>query len=248
MQIIVNTLATKYADEGSGITLLLLHGWGDSLHTFDALAREMPGFRIVRLDLPGFGGSEKPNSVWGVAEYALFVQAFCKKLRVEPQVLIGHSFGGRVIIKGAGEGILSPQKIILIASAGVAKKKTLKNILLMSFAKVGKLITLVPPFSLYRQTIRKKLYGAIGSDYFAAGSMGPTFIKVVTEDLLEYAKKIRIPALLIWGSDDRSTPLLDGKKINEAIIGSALEVITGATHFVHQERPQEVAALIQSFL
>jgi len=248
MQTIVDNLAIQYADEGSGPAILMLHGWGDNLHTFDAIARELSGFRIVRLDLPGFGGSEKPTGTWGVVEYARFVQAFCKRLQVDPATLIGHSFGGRVIIKGVGAGIFAPQKIVLIASAGIAHQRTLKNTLLMLAAKVGKMLTLIPPFSMYRQQIRKKLYGSIGSDYFAAGSMKHIFLKVVAEDLLAYARKIRVPALLIWGTEDRSTPLDDGEKIRDAIADSRLEVLHGATHFVHQERPKEVATLIRTFL
>ena len=248
MQTIVDNLAVEYADEGQGPVLLLLHGWGDTLHTWDAIVRGLQGFRIVRLDMPGFGGSEKPHEVWGVVEYARFVESFCKKLQIEPHALVGHSFGGRVIIKGVGVGIFTPQKVILIASAGVAKQRTLKNIALMAAAKVGKAVTLIPPFSLYRQKIRKKLYGSISSDYFAASSMSHIFLKVVKEDLLAYAAKIRLPTLLIWGSDDTQTPLADGEKIRDAIRDSRLEVLNGATHFVHQERAQEVAQLIQGFL
>lgn len=248
MKTIVDDLAIEYADEGAGKPLLMLHGWGDNLHTFDSIVRELSGCRIVRPDLPGFGGSERPAETWGVIEYARFVEAFCKKLELEPAVLVGHSFGGRIIIKGTGTGVFSPQKIALIASAGVAKERTLKSFALTTAAKVGKALTLVPPFSLYRQQIRKRLYGAIGSDYFAAGSMRPIFLKVVKEDLLEYAAKIRAPALLIWGSADRSTPLADGEMIRDAIADSRLEVLTGATHFVHQERSREVAALIKDFV
>ena len=248
MKTIVNNLATEYLDEGNGPTILMLHGWADNLHTFDALVRELLEYRIVRLDMPGFGASERPKETWGVVEYARFVQSFIKKLQIEPQVLVGHSFGGRVIIKGVGTGIFTPEKIILIASAGIARKRTIKSLLLRTAAKIGKALTHIPPLSLYRQQIRKKLHASIGSDYFASGSMKDIFLKVICEDLLPYARKILIPTLLIWGSNDESTPLSDGETIRDAIRGAELEVIPGATHFVHQERPQEVANLIKGFI
>lgn len=248
MKTVVNSLVIEYTDEGNGPTVLMLHGWADNLHTFDALIPALQGYRIVRLDLPGFGNSERSKDTWGVIEYARFVQFFCKKIQAEPQILIGHSFGGRIIIKGVGTGVFTPQKIVLIASAGIARKTTLKSLLLRTLAKIGKALTLIPPFSLYRQQIRKNLYATLGSDYFAVGSMRDIFLKVVREDLVEYARQIRVPTLLIWGSEDTSTPLSDGEKIRDAIRLSELQIIHRATHFVHQEKPHEVATLIREFI
>ena len=248
MKTIVTNLAIEYTDEGQGPTLLMLHGWGDNLHTFDALVRELPEYRIVRVDMPGFGNSERAPETWGVVEYARFIESFIKKVQIEPRAVVGHSFGGRVILKGVGTSIFAPEKIVLVASAGVARKTTLKHLVLRLFAKLGKALTLIPPFSIYRLQIRKKLYGSIGSDYFAAGSMRDVFLKVVKEDLLQYAREIRVPALLVWGDQDTQTPLSDGEKIRDAIRESQLEVIIGATHFVHQEKPHEVAALIKEFV
>src|SRR3990167_9466285 len=155
MKIIIDNLAIEYTDEGVGPTLLMFHGWGDNLHTFDAIVQELSGYRIVRLDLPGFCRSERAEETWGVIEYARFVESFIKKIQIEPHTLIGHSFGGRIIIKGVGVGIFSPQKIVLIASAGVARKRTLKSMFFRMLAKLGKALTLIPPLSLYRGQIRK---------------------------------------------------------------------------------------------
>ncbi len=248
MQTVVDNLAIEYTDQGTGPVVLMLHGWGDNLHTFDPLLQYISKYRVVRLDLPGFGNSLRSEDTWGVVEYARFVQSFIKKLQIDPQVVVGHSFGGRVIIKGVGVGIFAPQKIVLIASAGVARKTTIKSLVLRLFAKIGKALTLIPPLSIYRQQLRKKLYGAIGSDYFAAGAMRDVFLKVVREDLVHYARQIRVPTLLIWGSEDTATPLTEGETIRDAIRQSELEVIQGATHFVHQEKPHEVAALIREFI
>ena len=248
METIVDNLYVRYTEEGSGPTILMLHGWADTMHTFDVITRELSGYRIVRLDLPGFGASERPKETWGVEEYARFTLAFCKKLECEPDVLVGHSFGGRIIIKGVGEGLLQPEKVILIASAGIAKEKTWRNDVLRIIARFGKAATSIPPLSRARQKIRRKLYTIIGSDYFASGSMRDIFLKVISEDLLQYARKIKVPTLLIWGRDDASTSLESGEKIHAAIAGSQLKIIDDAGHFVHQERWQEVAELIKNFI
>lgn len=249
MKILVNNLAVEYADEGNGPSLLLLHGWEDSLHTFDTLLRGLSSaFRVIRLDLPGFGGSEMSKEPWGVGEYAQFVKAFIDKIGISVDVLIGHSFGGRIAIKGVGTGNLQPRKIVLIGSAGIAKRKTARNQLFKIIAKLGK-IAIFPLPSGVREELRRKLYKKAGNDdYLQAGAMKETFLKVIEEDLTHASRKMNVPTLLIWGEEDTETPLSDGKRLNTLIPGSTLEVIKGASHFVYQEKADKVAALITSFV
>ncbi len=161
---------------------------------------------------------------------------------------MGHSFGGRVAIKGVGSGVLKPKKLVLIAAAGLAKRRTLKNHILAGFAKAGRVITSIPPLSFWQNTLRRKLYGALGSDYFSAGSLKETFKKVVSEDLSEHAARIKIPTLLIWGRDDASTPLSQAERIHDHIEHSQLDIVIGAGHFVHKEKPADVAKFITAFL
>ncbi|MCR4325800.1 MAG: alpha/beta hydrolase [Patescibacteria group bacterium] len=250
MKMIVNNLATEYTDEGRGPALLMLPGWMNDIHNFDALASRLStDFRVVRLDLPGFGGgTEAPPDTWGVSEYASFTKAFIEKIGLESYTLVGHSFGGRVTIKGTGEGVLSPTGIVLIASAGIAKHRTLKNRTLTILAKMGKVALHIPPLSLWRRQLRRKLYTKLKSDYFAAGALSQVYRRTIREDLREYARKIRVPSLLIWGSDDEMVPLSDGRQFNELIAGSKLAVLPGVGHSPHRDRPEEVASLIKEFL
>ncbi len=236
-------------DEGSGPVILLLHGWKSDLHTFDPLISAFTGsFRVVRLDLPGFGGSEVPKDSWGVGEYALFVKAFIHKLGISVDTLVGHSFGGRITLKGVGLGELHPKKVVLIASAGLAKHKTLRNRLFGILAKVGKMLTVLFPAS-FRSSLRHRLYQATGSsDYLNAGVLKETSLKVIREDLSGCARGVEVPTLLIWGENDTATPLSDGKRLAELISGSRLEILEGAGHFVHQERSREVMELIKKFV
>lgn len=248
MKTVVHNIATEYSDAGQGPVLLMLHGWKDSLNTFDDLVKRLPNYRIVRVDMPGFGGTEAPKDAWGVHDYVEFVRAFLEKVNVVPDVIVGHSFGGRVAIKGVGMGVLKPTKLILIASAGLARRRTLKNHLFAGVAKGGRVLTSIPPFSFWQNAIRRKLYDALGSDYFRAGSLKDTFVKVVSEDLSEYASKITIPTLLIWGRQDASTPLIQAEMIHDRIEDSQLDIVNGAGHFVHREQPENVAAFITQFL
>ena len=247
MKTIVNNLAVEYLDEGSGPHILMLHGWGNTMRYLDTLCNELKDCRVVRLDLPGFGDSEKAPAPWNVEDYARFIEKFCEKLQIKPRAMFGHSFGGRILTKGVGEGILHPEKIILAASAGVADRKTKRNMLYASIAKIGRYV--LAPFSekLY-QRARHALYNMTGSDYLTTGKMSETFLKVIREDLSPCATKIATPTLLIWGADDAVTPLSEGKKLNELIRNSVLHVIAGAAHFVYRDNPKEVARLIREFV
>ncbi len=249
MKIIVQNLATEYQDEGSGPVLLFLHGWKDTLHSFDTLTPLLSRtHRIIRLDLPGFGNTEITQQPWTLDNYIQFVVDFITKLNLNVDVLVGHSFGGRIAIKGLAEHTLQAKKCILIAAAGIAKKQTLRNSLLRLIAKLGKAIIAIPPLNIWQQPLRKKLYQSIGSDYFGAGSLKETFLHIVREDVTAQAQQLSLPTLMIWGTDDTQTPLSDGKRLSDMIRGSELHVLDHAGHFVHREKPQEVAQIIQKFL
>ena len=248
MRCIVAGLAVEYEDIGTGKTVVMLHGWKDNLRTFDDVAlRLSSSFRVIRIDLPGFGGSEPLSTDWKLDDYVGFVKDFLAKLNIRPDILVGHSFGGRIIIKGVAKKVLDAKKVVLISSAGIARRKTLKNFVLAVLAKVGRIVTSIPPFSFWKQKIRRKLYETIGSDYFRAGALRGTFLNIVNEDLSEVAKDITVPLLIIWGSADDTTPLDEGRRLNQLVSGSRLQVIEEAGHFVHKERPKEVYELIRTF-
>ncbi len=287
MQIIVNGLAVEYADEGRGRILLLLHGWGDNLHTFDFLAKILSqNMRVIRLDLPGFGKSETPPNAWHVADYVAFVAEFLRKIGVgsagvtsaevgsvgvrntgvssvgvgdaavssagvgSVDFIAGHSFGGRIIIKGIASRGFSAEKIILISSAGVARRGKMRAALWKFFAKAGSAAMRMPPLNAWRGAARKKLYSRLGSDYASsgAGALKGTYLNIINEDLAPAAEQIKTPALLIWGEKDDVTPLEEGERLSKLISGSRLKVLRGAGHFVHREQPREVAQYMSEFI
>ena len=233
MKVIVENLAIEYDDIGSGKVILFLHGWKDNLKTFDDLLPFLSSkYRIIRIDLPGFGKSGKPSESWVLDDYVKFINEFIFKLNLKVDTFVGHSLGGR----------------ILIASAGIAKRKTLKNYFLMFISKIGKFITYIPPFYFFKKQIRKTLYSFIGSDYFNAGSMKEIFLNIIREDLTHFLENIKIPTLLIWGEDDTETPLTDGNRFHKLIKNSVLKVFKNSGHFVHKEKSKEVSQLIQDFI
>ena len=138
----IDGIKINYELCGEGKCVLFLHGWGANLKLFDYLADTVAKkYTALRLDLPGFGESAEPESAWSVDDYVAFVRKFTKELGLEPQVLIGHSFGGRLMIKMLSDGENgSVEKAVFIDAAGIKPKKTLRQKLSLGMYKAGKRI------------------------------------------------------------------------------------------------------------
>ena len=121
MKVIVKGQLVNYKDEGAGKVLLLLHGWGQTLQTFDDVAEHFSNnYRVIRVDFPGFGGSPKPSDDWHIDDYAKFVEDFLQKVDVDTvYAVLAHSFGGRITIKAAAKKYFDVEKLVLMGYAGV---------------------------------------------------------------------------------------------------------------------------------
>lgn len=249
MQVIVQKLLTVYERSGKGKTVLLLHGWGDSgaglriLH--EGLASQ---YTVISLDLPGFGGTQAPATAWGLDEYAQFVQAFLDKIgTTNLWAVVGHSNGGAIAIRGVSEGWLAPERLILLASAGIRGAYKGRNLTLRYVAKAGKLLARPLPKAAQKQ-LRRHLYKTVGSDMFVAERLQATFKRIVSDDVRADAARLALPVLLIYGETDDQTPVRYGEIFHERIDGSTLEVLPGAGHFVYLDRPNEVIKAMKGFL
>lgn len=242
---------TEYTRRGSGQIVVVLHGWGTNAKNMERVVSSLTQtYTVIAIDLPGFGESEQPHEVWGVGEYAWFVKNLLEKLDIDDVYsIIGHSFGGRICIKAVSEQILSPEKIVLIGSAGVKHSESLRNMSYRLVAKSGKAFLSLPGLSRYSHKARKRLYESTGStDYVQSGTMKDIFLATINEDLSQNAPKITVPTLLVWGEDDDQAPIEDARFFRGAIPNSELKVIPGAGHFVHNEHPEQVNRWIKDFL
>jgi pimeloyl-ACP methyl ester carboxylesterase len=249
MQVVVDSLLTQYELHGTGKLVVLLHGWGDSGKGFTGLARSLASkYRVLTLDLPGFGATEPPKGVWGLDDYAHFVARFLQKTD-QPKVFafLGHSNGAAIAVRGLGSGLLTADRLILIGSAGIRGEYKGRVKALRIITKAGKALTMALPKPV-KEKIRRKVYHTIGSDMLVAEHLQETFKKVVTDDVRKDAENITQPTLLIYGEDDDATPVRYGELFHQAIEGSTLEVLPGAGHFVHVDRPADVERAVKEFL
>lgn len=248
MQCIINNKVVSYSRMGSGNLVLLLHGWGSDSKSLSSIAQKLShNYDVLAVDLPGFGGSEKPDKAWGLEDYTKWLKVFLQKIG-NPKIyaLLGHSNGGAIAIKYASQGNYL-EKLILLGSSGIRGEEKGKNILLKIMSKLGKTLTIILPKGI-RTTLRNRWYKLIGSEMYDNPDMNGTFKKIVSEDLSKEALMVSVPTLLIYGDRDKSTPVKFGLKYSNLINGSKLEVIKGAGHYAHLDKPEETISLIEGFI
>ena len=238
----VNGLKINYEEKGEGDLIVLLHGWGSNITLFanmtDLLSKK---YKVVAMDMPGFGKSDEPKEVWDVSSYVQFVIDFLKDYDAKEVMFLGHSFGGRVIIKMHSRNDLpfKVTKVILVDSAGIMPPKSNKKAVL-SLGIVKKIF----PDAL--ENFRKKMGSA---DYAAASPMmRQVMVKVVNEDLEPYLPNIKAPTLLIWGVNDTATPLSDGEKMEKLIPDAGLVKLENAGHYSFLEQQFTFNRVMCSFM
>lgn len=249
MQVVTNSLLTNYNAAGKGKVLVLLHGWGDSSRTFASLQAQLAKkFRVISLDLPGFGNTQAPMTTWDLDDYSDFINDFLAKIGVKQvYAYIGHSNGGAIAIRGLANGKLESERLVLLAASGIRKGGWFRKTTFKTLAKAGKVVTWPLP-ERYKHQAREKLYKAAGSDMLIAENLSQTFKRTVAHDVQKDAAKLSIPTLLIYGQGDTQTPALFGMRYHNLIPGSQLLILEQAEHFVHQDQPEAVEAAINKFL
>lgn len=250
MQVVVNNLLTSYAKTGNNPkTIILIHGWADTHKSFDDLQVTLSSnYKVISLDLPGSGGTDFPPTTWDLDDFIDFIAAFLDKIEESsPYAIIGHSNGGAIAIRGLATKHLQTQKLILLASAGIRARQKGRKTALKVLAKTGKTASGILPATL-RQRLRVRLYKAAGSDMLVSPHMQETFKKIVNQDILEDAKRLMLPTLLLYGDGDVDTPPEYGASLHDAIQGSRLEIIQQAGHHLHRDQPEQITRLIERFL
>ncbi|MCK4592145.1 alpha/beta hydrolase [Candidatus Parcubacteria bacterium] len=165
-------------------------------------------------------------------------------------VLIGHSFGGRIAIKYAVKCPEKIDKLILTGAAGIKRKLTVKQKIFFILAKIGKKIFSLPLINNLEKYAQKILYKATKEkDYYQASPRMKEVMKnVLDEDLTDYLDKIKNHTLLVWGKEDKTTPLADGKIMNEKIENSKLIVVDDANHSLPYQKAEKFVKIVEKFI
>jgi pimeloyl-ACP methyl ester carboxylesterase len=252
--IIVKGLPIRHVVVGTandGPTIVMLHGWGASLDLILPIARPLArlGYRIFALDFPGFGQSPPPPQAWTVFDYASFVVDYLQAHELEHVYLFGHSFGGRLSIILGAENPEYFNKIVLADSAGVrSAPSTSTRLRTKSYQAVRDGLKRLGLNAVSERLQQWYIDRYASTDYKAVtGIMRETFVKVVNEDLLPYAARMKPSTLLLWGDQDQDTPLWQAQKLEQTIPDAGLVILKGAGHFSYLDQLTDSVRIIDFF-
>lgn len=245
----IDGLEVSYDISGSGAPLILMHGWGCNHTTVKSIAGVAAETHTVyNIDLPGFGESQEPDSVWSVEEYTEFIEKFADKLGIENPVLIGHSFGGRISILMASRRKVD--KVVLVDAAGVKPKRSAKYYLKVYSFKLMRILAETFLGKNKAQAFVERRRAKAGSADYAAASprMRAILSRCVNDDLKRVMPLISAPTLLIWGENDTATPVRDAQIMDKLIPDTGLVIFENAGHYSFLDYPGRFSAVLKSFL
>ncbi len=225
--------------------IIILHGWTKTLDKWKEFIDilEKRGIKAELPKIPGLTGSLE--KVWELTDYVGWLKNITDKEK-RKAILIGHSNGGRIALAFANLYPAKVEKLILIDSAGIYHNELplkIKRTVFKAIAKIGKKLT-------SSKTIKNLLYKvARESDYKDLDeNTKQTMSNLISSDLKPILSEIKIPTLIIWGAQDRITPLSDGILMNSLIKNSKLKVINDARHSPMFTHPEIVAKIIYEYI
>ncbi|GKH60646.1 hypothetical protein CE91St25_09820 [Campylobacter ureolyticus] len=195
-------------------SILIIHGWGANKEIMiKAFGSYLNEFKQIYIDLPGFGRSDIFYELDSI-KYAKIIQVFLSSLKLKPDIIMGHSFGGKIAT------LLRPENLVLLSTAGIVEKKPF----IVKFKiKLYKFLKIFGFAGLYKLFATKDVAGM-------SRVMYDTLKNVVDEDFREVFSKTKAKTLIFWGEGDKAVSLESGKTINRLIKNSEFFPLAG-DHF-----------------
>ena len=237
----------RVLEAGAGDPVVVLHGWGGRIESMAPVIECLSSsFQAVALDLPGFGESPLPTTVWGTADYASFVGAVLDRLNVDRAHFVGHSFGAKTSIQLAATEPERVDKLVLMGASGLRSAPSMRTRIKRAASRTARTIgKLGPPGAILRDAAYRRL---ASQDYRDAGPLRPILVKVVNEDLAGLLPDVRSSTLLLWGTKDDAVPVAHARRMEAAIRDAGLVLFEGAGHFAYLDDPARFCRVARQFL
>lgn len=238
---------TRVLVEGSGDPVVVLHGWGGRIESMAPVVTCLAtGFRVVALDLPGFGEAPLPAGSWGTPDYAEYVHDVVVSLGVERAHFVGHSYGAKTALYLAASHQSFVTKLVAAGASGLRRPPSLKARAKRTASRGARL---AGRLGRPGRTLRDALYDRLASqDYKEAGELRPILVKVVNEDISNLLPNISAPTLLVWGTEDDSVPVSHAKRMESLIRDAGLVLFEGAGHFAYLDQSERFCRVVRHFL
>ena len=247
--------------------LILIHGFASSTLVWSKVFLPLAeaGFRVIAIDMLGFGYSGKPrNGEYTIAGQAKLLIGLLDRLGIKRATLLGSSYGGAVAATCALDYAERVDRLILIGTVNNNRPLNFKLMRVFGSPLVGDVVS--PLLIGSRRLLRRRMKQVYDRHAWvlderrvdarhlplrAAGTQR-AIIRTVrcwdAERISRDAHLIRKPTLLIWGENDREIPLADGERLHEEIPGSRLIVFLNCGHVPHEEYPEAFTKVVTDFV
>jgi len=274
-------LETKYANqesrfvEANGVRLhirdtdtknapavLLLHGFGASLHTWDEwVATLKNSYRVVRIDLPGAGlTGPDPTGDYRDERTLAILNQLLESLGISKTSIVGNSVGGRIAWRFAAQFPTRVEKLVLVSPDGFASPG-------FEYGKapqvsgVFRLVRYALPKSLLRMNLAPAYANpeALNAERITRyhsllllpgqrDAMLDRMAQTILTDPVPQLQKITAPTLLLWGEQDALIPIVNAQDYLRALPTAKLVTLTGVGHVPQEEAPAMSLAPLLAFL
>lgn len=252
-----------YIDEGQGFPVMMIHGFGGSFKNFDTLAWLMKNdYRVIRVDLPGFGLSTYPpvngneNYIQRYRDYMTFL---LDTLHLDSLYIIGNSMGGGMCWLMAGDHPEKVKKVVLLAAAGYNTKEAAAKLAMFRFSSIGKVFDSGMPLFMSRKGLLKGYMADTKvTEELITATNYVTNIEGNIAHMLNLArarqfpdealiKRVKSPTLIIWGQQDEIVPVGDARRFEKDIPGSRVHIFDTCGHMPMMELPYETHRVVMEF-
>lgn len=224
--------------------LIIIHGWAYSIEPWNETVRLLRarGIKIEQLRVPGL--TEPSSKVWTIDDYVEWLHG---KLKGRTNIaVLGHSNGGRISMHYLQRYPNGFSQLILLNAAGLyyrSEALSLKRRIIRIAAKLGKPLAKIP-------LLHKIFYRLIGSDYGRApANMKKTLSNMLESDKMFDPASVSCESIdLLWGCEDRVTPIGMGRQLHSKLAGSRLKEFDGWQHAPYRTHPRQLADAIEEVL
>ena len=256
----VDGMRLRYVEEGSGPILVLIPGLTSRIEEYDGMVADLRrDFRVLALDFPGSGYSDKPVREYDVQFYVRTLDHFLDALHVERAFLAGGSLGGNIVLRAGAADPHRYPRLVAWGSGGAWEPIPLGAWLARTF---GGQTTFWPTVKIQSRYWYRKEFPRSAScldDTFAYyhEALSPGFIRMywglfadqAGSSLFPLAPSISQPTLLLWGDHDEGVNMGEGERRLQSLMPHArLTVMKDCGHALATERPHETAAAVAAFL
>jgi pimeloyl-ACP methyl ester carboxylesterase len=253
-----NGITLNYAVQGDpkGPVIVMLHGAGDSWHSFARVFPLLPAsYRVYAVTLRGHGLSDHPDSGYSRADFAGDILEFLDQLQIQHATLVGHSLGSFVAQKVAEQDAGHLDRLVLIGSGpGTHRAGSSEEEITSPFAR----LTDPVPYTFARDFQASTIYYPVPAWFFEMMVAEAQRVPAATwhglgagiraEDSLDELKKIRVPTLLLWGEKDSIFHREDQEILFKNIPQAQLKDYPETGHALHWERPERFTSDLLAFM